>query len=207
MRHGETPWNAERRLQGHIDVPLNARGLSQADATARSLARAGERFAAIYSSDLQRARQTADALAQAQGLAATHDPRLRERHYGVLQGLTFAEAERQHPQTWQHFKRRAPDVALDGGGESLAILAARVHAALEEIAARHGGETVVVVTHGGVLDIVHRLATGGPLERARDFAIPNAALNWIERSAGSWKLLAWADESHLAGALDELPGT
>ena len=94
VRHGETAWNAERRLQGHIDIPLNPRGLSQAEATARSLARAGERFAALYSSDLQRARQTAEAVARAHGLAATHDARLRERHYGVLQGLTFDEAER-----------------------------------------------------------------------------------------------------------------
>ena len=100
-----------------------------------------------------------------------------------------------------------PMVALDGGGESLAGLAARVHGALEEIAARHAGETVVVVTHGGVLDIAHRLATGKPLEGARDFAIPNAALNWIEHTAGSWRLLAWADESHLTDALDELLGS
>ncbi|HPE03465.1 MAG TPA: histidine phosphatase family protein, partial [Thauera sp.] len=109
------------------------------------------------------------------------------------------------PQAWQHFKRRDPMVALAGGGESLGGLAARVHAALEEIAARHAGEAVVVVTHGGVLDIAHRLATGKALEAVRDFAIPNAALNWIEHSAGSWKLLTWADESHLTGALDELP--
>ena len=207
VRHGETAWNTERRLQGHIDIPLNPRGLSQAEATARSLARAGERFAALYSSDLQRARQTADAVARAHQLAATHDARLRERHYGVLQGLTFDEAALHQPQAWQHFKRRDPMVALDGGGESLAGLAARVHGALEEIAARHAGETVVVVTHGGVLDIAHRLATGKPLEEARDFAIPNAALNWIEHTAGSWRLLAWADESHLTDALDELPGS
>ena len=76
-----------------------------------------------------------------------------------------------------------------------------------QVAARHAGETVVVVTHGGVLDIAHRLATGKPLEGARDFAIPNAALNWIEHTAGSWRLLAWADESHLTDALDELPGS
>ena len=207
VRHGETAWNAERRLQGHIDVPLNPRGLSQAEATARSLTRAGERFAALYSSDLQRARQTADAVARAHQLAATHDARLRERHYGVLQGLTFDEAALHQPQAWQHFKRRDPMVALDGGGESLAGLAARVRAALEEIAGRHAGEQVVVVTHGGVLDIAHRLATGQPLETAREFAIPNAALNWIEHTAGSWKLIAWADESHLQGALDELPDT
>lgn len=207
VRHGETAWNVERRLQGHIDVPLNARGLSQAEATARSLARAGERFAALYCSDLQRARQTAAAVARTHRLPATHDARLRERHYGLLQGLTFDEAAQRHPESYRRFKARDPGFALDGGGESLNGLAARVHAALAEIAGRHGGETVVVVTHGGVLDIAHRLATGKPLEDARDFAIPNAALNWIERTAGSWHLVSWAEEGHLADALDELPGT
>lgn len=207
VRHGETAWNAERRLQGHIDIPLNATGLSQAEATARSLARAGLHFSALYSSDLERARQTAAAIARAQALPPTHDARLRERHYGHFQGLTFDEAEGRHPDHFRRFKARDPHFALPESGESLNALATRVHAALGEIARQHVGEAVVVVTHGGVLDIAHRLATGQPLETARDFAIPNAALNWIEHSAGRWQLIAWADESHLQGALDELPDT
>lgn len=207
VRHGETAWNAERRLQGHIDIPLNTTGLSQAEATARSLARAGLRFSALYSSDLERARQTAAAITRLHALPPTHDARLRERHYGHFQGMTFDEAEARHPEHFRRFRGRDPHFALPDQGESLVGLAARVHAALEDIAGRHAGESVVVVTHGGVLDIVHRLATGQPLETARDFAIPNAALNWIEHSAGSWRLIAWADESHLHGALDELPGT
>ena len=207
VRHGETAWNTERRLQGHIDIPLNDTGLSQAEATALSLARAGFRFSALYSSDLQRARQTAAAIARTHALAPMHDPRLRERHYGHFQGLTYDEAEHRHPEHFQRFKAREPHFAVPDSGESLVGLAARVHAALEEIAGRHTGEAVVVVTHGGVLDIVHRLASGQGLEPARDFAIPNAALYWIELWAGSWKLIAWADESHLQGALDELPGT
>jgi probable phosphoglycerate mutase len=207
VRHGETAWNTERRLQGHIDIPLNETGLSQAEATARSLARAGLNFSALYSSDLARARQTAAAIARTHALAPTHDPRLRERHYGHFQGLTFDEAEHRHPDHFRRFKARDPHFALPDNGESLNALAARVHAALEDIARQHAGETVAVVTHGGVLDIAHRLATGQALESAREFAIPNAALNWIEHTAGSWKLIAWADESHLQGALDELPDT
>lgn len=207
VRHGETAWNTERRLQGHIDIPLNDTGLSQAEATARSLARAGLRFSALYSSDLERARQTAAAIARAHALPPQHDPRLRERHYGHFQGLTFDEAEHRHPENFRRFKARDPHFALPDDGESLNTLAARVHAALEDIAREHAGETVVVVTHGGVLDIAHRLATGQALQTARAFAIPNAALNWIEHTAGSWKLIAWADESHLQGALNELPDT
>lgn len=206
VRHGETAWNTERRLQGHIDIPLNDNGLAQAEATARSLARAGERFAALYCSDLQRARQTAAAVARAQGLDPAHDARLRERHYGVFQGLTYDEAAHHHPEHYRRFTAREPAFSFAGEGESLADFAARVHAALGDIANRHAGEAVAVVTHGGVLDIVHRLATGEPLETPRSFAIPNAALNWIEHTAGAWRLLAWADERHLRDALDELPG-
>lgn len=207
VRHGETAWNTERRLQGHIDIPLNETGLSQAEATARSLERAGLRFSALYSSDLQRARQTAAAITRVHAVEPKHDARLRERHYGHFQGLTFDEAEDRHPEHFRRFKARDPHFALPEHGESLKQLAARVHAALEDIAHQHASETVIVVTHGGVLDIAHRLASGQALEAAREFAIPNAALNWIEHTAGSWKLIAWADESHLRGALDELPGT
>jgi len=203
VRHGETPWNTERRLQGHIDIPLNDKGLAQAAAAARSLA--GQPFAAIYTSDLERARHTAAAVANAQGLATQDDPRLRERHYGVFQGLTYDEAAARHPEAYLRFKERDPEFAFPEGGESLLAFSGRIREALDGIAQRHGGEQVLVVTHGGVLDIAHRLATGKPLDAARDFAIPNAALNWIEHDGESWHLLAWAVQDHLDGALDELP--
>lgn len=203
VRHGETPWNTERRLQGHIDIPLNDKGLAQAAAAARSLA--GQPFAAIYSSDLERARRTAAAVADAQGVAIQNDPRLRERHYGVFQGLTYDEASALHPEAYLRFKERDPEFAFPEGGESLLVFSRRIGEALDEIARRHPGEQVLVVTHGGVLDIAHRLATGKPLQAARDFAIPNAALNWIEHDGDGWRLLAWAVQDHLDGALDELP--
>lgn len=203
VRHGETAWNTERRLQGHIDIPLNDNGLAQAEATARSLS--GHAFAALYSSDLQRARQTAAAITRRHGLDAAHDARLRERHYGFFQGLTYDEAERRHPEFYRRFKARDPALAFPECGESLGAFAARVRAALDDIVGRHVGETVLVVTHGGVLDIAHRIVAAKPLDSVRDFAIPNAALNWIEHEAGRWRLLAWADERHLEGTLDELP--
>ncbi|NLF54218.1 MAG: histidine phosphatase family protein [Thauera phenolivorans] len=203
IRHGETAWNAERRLQGHLDVPLNETGLAQADAAARHLA--DERFAALYTSDLLRTRQTATPLARSLAREMIREPRLRERHYGCFQGLTYEEAALRHPHDYARHKARDPDFALPGGGESLIAFRHRIAAALAEIAARHAGERVAVVTHGGVLDIIHRFASGQPLEAARDFPIPNAALNWIEFDDGRWRLLSWADQAHLQFALDELP--
>ncbi|MCV2219251.1 histidine phosphatase family protein [Thauera sp. Sel9] len=205
VRHGETAWNTERRLQGHVDIPLNETGLAQAAATAQRLQALGHGFAALYCSDLMRARQTAAAIARQQALEAIHDERLRERHYGLFQGLTYDEAERQHPELYRRFKARELDFGFPQHGESLIAFSSRVDAVLGDIADRHTGQTVLVVTHGGVLDIARRLASGTPLETARDFPIPNAALNWIERTDGRWRLLAWADEGHLGSALDELP--
>jgi len=197
VRHGETAWNTERRLQGHIDIPLNDTGLSQAEATARSLARAGLRFSALYSSDLERARQTAAAIARAHALPPQHDPRLRERHYGHLQGLTLDEAEHRHPENFRRFKARDPHFALPDDGESLNTLAARVHAALEDIAREHAGETVVVVTHGGVLDMVYRTARGLSLSGPRQSEIPNAGLNRVRVVGESIEIVQWADTDHL----------
>ncbi|HQX05161.1 MAG TPA: histidine phosphatase family protein [Zoogloea sp.] len=205
VRHGETAWNAERRLQGHIDIPLNDIGLAQARATAASLT--NQSFEAAYASDLLRARQTADAIAARCSLQPAIDARLRERHYGVFQALTYDEARARFPEDYQHFESRDPEFVFPGGGESLRQFAARIHEALHDIATRHQGGTVLVVTHGGVLDVAHRLATGKPLETPRDFTIPNAALNWIERDGVDWRLIAWAEQRHLKSALDELPNT
>ncbi len=202
VRHGETDWNAERRLQGHLDIPLNTVGERQARATAASLA--AERFAAVYTSDLLRARQTAAAICAAGHPPPLADARLRERHYGLFQGLTYAEAETRHPQAYARFHAREPDFAFPGSGESLSAFAARIDAVLADLAHRHAGSQLLIVCHGGVLDIVHRLATGKALQPPRDFVIPNAALNWIVHDAQGWRLQAWAEQRHLDGARDEL---
>lgn len=203
VRHGETAWNADKRIQGQLDIPLNDNGRAQARATARGLAEAGIR--AIYSSDLVRAHETGHTIGEELGLPVRPEARLRERHFGLFQRMTYTEAREQHPALWAHFESR--DVAHRfEGGESLTDLYARVRAALEAIAQAHPGETVLVVSHGGVLDIAYRLATGRALDAPRDFLIPNAALNWLEWRAGRFSLHAWAQQAHLAGALDELPG-
>lgn len=204
IRHGETDWNLARRMQGHIDIALNERGRAQARALAKSLA--SERFAAIYASDLARARETASLSAEALGLAVTAEPQLRERHYGEFQGRTYAESEAAFPEAYQRFISRDVEADFPGGGESLNRFFARVGSALEAIADRHAGERVLVVTHGGVLDMAHRLASPLPLSQRRNFAIGNATVNWMSRERSQWKIEAWDRRGHLEAALDELPG-
>jgi probable phosphoglycerate mutase len=202
VRHGETDWNVEKRIQGHIDISLNAAGQAQADAAAAGLA--GHEFHAAYSSDLDRAWQTAQAIGRRRGLEVRRAPGLRERHYGVLQGLTTAEVAVRYPKAYAHYLARTPDHAFRTG-ETLVDFAARIVAAIEALAAAHPGETLLLVSHGGVLDICYRRATGRDLAAPRDFAIPNAALNWFEVGPDGWQLLAWADRSHLARSLEESP--
>lgn len=203
VRHGETDWNIERRLQGQIDTQLNDTGRQQAEALGRALAGTGRRFAALYASDLQRTRQTADAISRCMRLDARPEPALRERHFGCFQGMTFPEAEQKMPEDFRRFRSRDP-AYVPADGESLAMFQLRVRSFLETAAARHPGEDVLIVSHGGVLDIAYRLARQLPLSRARDFPIPNAALNWISRQGDSWQLDSWADQSHLSRSLDEI---
>ncbi len=203
VRHGETEWNAERRIQGQIDIGLNETGRRQALAAGRWLKSAG--ISALYASDLRRAWDTAAEIGRALGLQAEAAPELRERRYGVFEGLTYAEAARRFPEGYAAFEGRNADYAFENG-ESLKVMFARVTGKLSEIAARHSGQNIAVVVHGGVLDVINRFVRGNPLEMPRDFLIPNAGINWISLRAGQWAVDSWGETGHLAdGALDELP--
>jgi len=203
VRHGETEWNAERRIQGQIDIGLNETGVRQAMAAGRWLKSAG--IAALYSSDLKRAWTTAQAISAELGLVPMPVPEMRERRYGVFEGLTYDEAKAHHPAGYAAFEGRNADYAFENG-ESLIAMFARVTGKLKELAARHPGQTIAIVLHGGVLDIVNRFVRGNPLEMPRDFLIPNAGINWIAVVDGKWTLETWGETDHLApGALDELP--
>jgi 2,3-bisphosphoglycerate-dependent phosphoglycerate mutase len=203
VRHGETAWNAEGRVQGQLDVPLSQAGVGQARAVARALSQ--ERFDALYSSDLVRVRQTAAPSARRLGLAVSCDAALRERHYGVFQGMTYAEARTRLPADYARFRSKELDFDFGGGGESLSAFSARVLAYFEALCERHCGESLLVFTHGGVLEMLYRHATARGLSTPRDFEIPNAALNRLERGAGRWEVIRWADLAHIEVALDDLP--
>ncbi len=201
IRHGETDWNVEKRIQGHIDIPLNSNGLAQAGAAAKGLVR--HQFAAVYSSDLDRAWQTAKASADQLNLPLQAVAGLRERHFGALQGLTSTEIAEQLPHLHQPYLSRHPDHDFEGG-ESLLAFARRIVATVEELAARHSGQAVLLVAHGGVLDICYRHAIGRLLTAPRDYPIPNAAINWFDIAGRDWRLRTWADQSHLEQARDEV---
>lgn len=194
VRHGETAWNVEGRIQGHLDIPLNETGLAQAAAVGRHLVR--ENFDAIYSSDLIRAFRTASPVVKSPGEDIVRDARLRERHLGVLQGLTGEEAIAKHPAAWKVFKSRDPALLLEGG-ESLGEFSQRIVGFVEEMLQVHAGGRVLVVSHGGALDAAYRHATGMPLSIARNFPIYNASINVLSHRDGKWNVDAWGDISHL----------
>jgi probable phosphoglycerate mutase len=159
-RHGETSWNALGKLQGHTDIELNDAGRSQARALAATLG--GEALTAVWTSDLSRARQTGEIVAAELGLAApTVDAELRERRFGVFEGLTRRECETQHPAAWRDW---VAQVGEPPGGEPRAESAARLARALARIAAAEGGP-VLVVSHGAVMRLwlMHVLGTTVPL--------------------------------------------
>lgn len=202
VRHGETAWNVDTRLQGHLDIELNDKGLWQANRVAEALAH--EPIAAVYSSDLARARQTAQAIAQRHALTVHPEPRLRERAFGQFEGRTFLDIERELPEQAERWRRRDPEFAPPGGGENLLQFRARVTAAVAHLAARHPGELLVLVAHGGVMDLLYRAATGQELQAPRTWLLGNAHINRMLWTGQGLTLVGWADDSHLDdGALDE----
>ena len=208
VRHGETDWNAQSRLQGHLDIDLNERGRWQAQRVGQALADSG--ITTIYCSDLRRAHDTAlaisRAIAQHSGIAATDlrlEPGLRERSFGDFQGLTYDEVGALHPQDALRWKQRDPHWAPPGG-ESPAALHQRIATTLHAIAAQHPGEHIALVSHGGVLDMLYRLATGQALNAARTWELGNCAINRLLYTPQALTLVGWADTQHLdEAALDE----
>ena len=198
VRHGETAWNVDTRIQGHLDIPLNDTGLWQARQLGDALA--GEAISAIYTSDLLRARKTAQAVADATGAALVDEPGLRERAFGSFQGRTFAEVEAEHPEQARRWRQRDPDYAPQGG-ESLRVLRERVVDTTHRLAARHPGELVLLVTHGGVLDVLYRAATRQDIQAPRTWQLGNAAINRLLWTHGhGLSLVGWADTQHLEHA-------
>lgn len=218
IRHGETAWNAERRLQGHLDIALNAEGERQAAALGAALA--AEPLDLVVSSDLGRARQTAAAIVAARGqggAAATAaasldlqlDPQLRERCYGGFEGLLYSEIAARFPLEFAAWQARNVDAVLPPGqhrGETFRGFFDRAVTAILGHAARHPRRTLALVAHGGVLECAYRAALGLPLETPRDFKVHNASINRFVVEQGRLRLVSWGEVEHLRrGVLDDLP--
>ena len=196
IRHGETAWNRATRIQGHTDIPLSALGLAQAERLAQALA--DEPLAALYASDLSRARQTAEAIARAQKLAVQVDAGLRERAFGRFEGLSWEEIDQGYPEDAARWRRREPDFPV-GGGESLNVFSARCLAAARRAAAAHPGQSIALVAHGGVLDCLYRAATQVALDAPRSWQLGNATINRLLATPEGFTLVGWNDDRHLAG--------
>lgn len=201
IRHGETAWNVDTRLQGHTDIGLNARGHWQAKRVAIALA--GEDIHAIYSSDLSRASITAQAIAQHNtGLTEKTVPThagLRERGFGMFEGLTRAQITTNFPEASKRWHTRDPHF-VPPGGESLQQLRERIVNTVAELASRHLGQQIMIVAHGGVMDALYRLATQLDWNAPRTWALGNAAINRLLWTPNGLTLVGWADEHHLGAA-------
>lgn len=204
VRHGETTWNRETRIQGHTDIGLNEHGRWQAAQLAQALRE--ETINAFYASDLSRALETAQAVATLHGHVVQTHTGLRERHFGNFEGRTWAELENGWPEETRSWRQRVPDFAPPGG-ESLLQLQARVVQTVSDIAARHPGEQVLMVAHGGVLDILYRAATRLEIQAPRSWELTNTAINRLLWTPEGLSLVGWADTRHLdatpAAVLDE----
>jgi probable phosphoglycerate mutase len=196
IRHGETAWNVETRIQGQLDVPLNERGRWQAQRLAGALA--DERLQAVYASDLRRAHETAARLAEAIALPVATDPGLRERGFGRFEGLTFQEVEHRFPDDSRRWREREPDFG-PGGGETLRSFYARCVGAAARLAARHPGGHIALVAHGGVLDCLYRAARHIDLQQPRTWLLHNASINRLLYTGEAFTLVGWGDTLHLEG--------
>jgi probable phosphoglycerate mutase len=196
VRHGETVWNIEGRLQGQLDSSLSELGIAQAKAIANRLQQ--EDFSAIYSSDLDRAYQTAIQIAALNGHKVVTDKRLREKHIGVFEGLTITEAQAKYPEVYQAYLRQLVDYAIPGG-ESLAQIQQRAVNVFDELVQRHAKERLVVVSHGGLLSSFISHILGIPLGVPRRFTLCNASLTVVSygENEEAWHVMTFGDVSHL----------
>jgi probable phosphoglycerate mutase len=206
IRHGETAWNAVRRLQGHIDIDLNGEGQRQAAALGRALA--AEPLDAIVSSDLKRALQTAQAVAAHHEVPLHIDPALRERGYGAFEGLLYTEIAERYPEDFAAWQARKVEAVMPAGGrvaESFHQFYERCVTGLVRWAENHPGQTIAVVAHGGVLECAYRAATGMPLDSPRNFQVKNASINRFTFENGRLALRQWGEVAHLLPAtLDDI---
>jgi len=205
VRHGETDWNVERRIQGNRDIPLNVEGRRQAAALGRALA--SEPLDAVIASDLRRAMETARAIAAPHGIAVRAERELRERRFGAFEGLTHDEIRARYPHHHAVWRARVADAEYPPErqtAETLRQFSARAVNAVVRLM-ESGFRKLLIVTHGGVLDCLYRNACGMDLSAPRNFDIPNAGINRLSWDGSRLQVMTWAETAHLnVASLDEI---
>lgn len=191
VRHGETAWNVAGKIQGHQDSSLTTTGIAQAKALAKHLQH--QLFSACYSSDLKRAYQTAHYITQQQPIIL-HEC-LRERNLGIFQGLTRQALRERFPQAAQAYQTQ-PEFTIPQG-ESLHSFHQRCITCLEGIAAHHPHQSILIVSHGGVLTALFKHTLGLALTHPRRFEIANTSVNVFIYQPEHWFLQAWGSLAHL----------
>lgn len=194
IRHGETEWNVSMRLQGSGNSALTARGIQQAELTAKALK--NHKFKALISSDQQRALQTAEIINRFHGLPIIREPGIRERNFGIMEGLTREEILEKYPEVHAGYMKRRETYQIPEG-ESLVQFFQRVKNVLQGIVDTYREKQILVVTHGGILDCIMRLTFNIPLGASRNFSIHNAAINHFLVSSEKWFLQEWGNTNHL----------
>lgn len=194
IRHGETAWNVDTRIQGQLDIPLNDMGRWQAKRLGRAVAHEG--IVAIYASDLLRAYETARAVADSTGVDIGTETGLRERHFGEFEGFTWKEIEERWPAESERWRKRDLNFA-PRGGESLPVFYERCIGTASRLAVAHAGQTIAIVAHGGVMDCLYRAASRIDLQAPRSWQLGNASINRVLHTPEGFMLVGWSDTCHL----------
>lgn len=197
IRHGETAWNIEGREMGQLDSPLTAQGIRQAEAIATRLSTS--EFSTLYSSDLGRALQTAECISDKTGKPIIQDAGLRERHMGIFQGLTRKKMKEKYPTEWARYNSARKFTYVIPGGESQEQRSERSVRVVNALADRHPDESIVVVSHGGILRGFFEYVLGLKPGNEQRFKRRNATFNCFGKQNGTWSLEVWGDTSHLEG--------
>jgi 2,3-bisphosphoglycerate-dependent phosphoglycerate mutase len=199
VRHGETAWNRVGRIQGHTDSDLTSTGVRQAKAIGEMLG--GQRFDHLVSSDLGRALRTAQLIAPKTGLEVRMEARFRERGFGIAEGKTYAEIDREFPEMFSRIRDTDPEYAAPGG-ESRRQFHERICSVMDEYANSFRGKSLLVVTHGGVLAAIYRRLSGLPIASPHKIDIPNAGYNCLRHDGHNWQIQVWGEVGHLPARTD-----
>jgi broad specificity phosphatase PhoE len=197
VRHGQSTWNAQGRIQGWADPQLDETGQEQARKLAHRLAAEEQNISALYSSPLLRARQTAETIGLATGLPVQTDDRLKENDVGLLAGLTGAEIEQQFPE-WVAARQASVEWVPPPGGEDRDAFVKRAVAVMCDIVTHHPEQTVAVVSHGGTLGVYLAHLLEMPIRRSLPFQLDNTSLSIVKVSERRVRLFKLNDTAHLS---------